>query len=348
MSKQETKCKFKVQGMHCAACELVVEKTLTKIAGVQKVDAKLNNTSVEVTFKHEINEIEFIAEANLQLEGTGYSLNEEGSVESNSSRPRDLGIGLAIALLLVTLFLLLQRSSFAGNLLATTNEGSLITPFIVGIVASLSTCMAVVGGVVLSLSGRYSQQGQRLPIVQFHVSRLISFFILGGLLGLVGNSLNLTDTSIAVINIVLFFMMLIIGLNLLGFGKHTNKLQPRLPKVLGRTVLKLQDSQHVIMPIAIGAATFILPCGFTQAMQVQAFGTGSFVQGALTMFIFALGTLPVLGLMSFMSINLSNNKYSNLFFKTAGFLVIMFAIFSLLSALAVFQIIPPTNTFIGI
>jgi sulfite exporter TauE/SafE/copper chaperone CopZ len=347
MDKQTLECEFNVQGMHCAACELVVEKTLSKIRGVQKVDAKLNNTTVEVTFAEITDHSDFIREANLRLDGTGYSLNTEAA-EVDTSRARELVIGLGLALVIVSLFLILQRSSFAGNLLSATNEGSLITPFIVGIVASLSTCMAVVGGVVLSLSGRYSQQGQRMPIIQFHISRLVSFFILGGVLGLVGSSLNLTDNGVALINIVLFFMMLIIGLNLLGVGKHTNKLQLRLPKSVGRNVLKLQESQHAIVPIVIGAATFILPCGFTQAMQVQAFGTGSFVSGALTMFIFALGTLPVLGLLSFVSINFSNNKYSGLFFKTAGFLVLGFAIFSLLSALAVFQIIPPTNTFLGI
>jgi plastocyanin len=42
----------------------------------------------------------------------------------------------------------------------------------------------------------------------------------------------------------------------------------------------------------LGAATFFLPCGFTQAVQIMALTSGSAVAGALLMGAFALGTAP--------------------------------------------------------
>ena len=57
------------------------------------------------------------------------------------------------------------------------------------------------------------------------------------------------------------------------------------------------------------------------------------IQGAVTMFVFALGTLPVLGMISFASMKFSKTLQSGLFFKVAGFLVLFFAIFNLYSSI---------------
>lgn len=343
MSKGAIKADYQVSGMHCAACELVVEKAISSIPEVKSVDARLSTGSVSVEFRDQVSEDEFLNSVNINLEDTAYRVHAGNSDEVSTLNKWELVVGLAIAIVLIGLFIVIQSTSLADSLLSFTNEGSLLTPFVVGVVASLSTCMAVVGGVVLSLSSKYSLDGQKLPIAQFHASRIVSFFIFGGILGLIGNTLQLTDAAIAIVNILLFFMMVIIGLNLLGVGKRTNRFQLRLPKSFGKKFLRLQESQHALVPVLLGATTFILPCGFTQAMQVQAFSTGSFIEGALTMFIFALGTLPMLALLSFASVNFANHKYSGLFFKTAGFLIIGFAVFSLLSALAILGLIAPIN-----
>ncbi|USN53018.1 MAG: sulfite exporter TauE/SafE family protein [Candidatus Nomurabacteria bacterium] len=88
----------------------------------------------------------------------------------------------------------------------------------------------------------------------------------------------------------------------------------------------------------------MLPCGFTQSMQFYTLTTGSFFKGGLTMFAFALGTLPVLALLSFSSLGIHNKGQSSIFFKTVGLVVIFFAIFNLLSALVGAGIIDPFFT----
>jgi sulfite exporter TauE/SafE len=95
------------------------------------------------------------------------------------------------------------------------------------------------------------------------------------------------------------------------------------------------------MPVLLGVATFFLPCGFTQSMQAFALTTGSFTTGAMTMLVFALGTLPMLALLSFSSFSINTKPWRGIFFKSAGLIVISLAIINLLGALAVAGIIEP-------
>jgi sulfite exporter TauE/SafE len=94
-------------------------------------------------------------------------------------------------------------------------------------------------------------------------------------------------------------------------------------------------------PVLIGIGTFFLPCGFTQAMQIAALSSGSFISGFLIMSAFALGTLPVLALLSFSSVSFAHSKYAPLFFKSAGIVVIGLGLFAFLAGLAGLGIINP-------
>jgi plastocyanin domain-containing protein len=96
----------------------------------------------------------------------------------------------------------------------------------------------------------------------------------------------------------------------------------------------------------MGAMTFFLPCGFTQAMQLFAMSSGSPITGALTMGVFALGTAPgLLGVGGLTSVVKGNG--ARLFFKTAGVVVIMLAFFNVgngLNLLGVPQVLGAIST----
>lgn len=203
--------------------------------------------------------------------------------------------------------------------------------------------MAVVGGLVLSLSSTYSKEegkGKNFPIILFHVSRLVSFFILGGVIGLLGSAFILTPVVTFVINLILFFVMVIMGINLLDVFPFAKKLQLSFPKVKGIANMD-KNITNKFAPILLGSSTFFLPCGFTQSMQVYSLSTGSFINGALTMLFFALGTFPILALISFASVKFADTLKSKIFFKTAGFIILFFAIINFLGALTAIGIIRP-------
>jgi sulfite exporter TauE/SafE len=139
--------------------------------------------------------------------------------------------------------------------------------------------------------------------------------------------------------------MLILGINLLDTFHWAKKLQLSMPKFISRHAHGVSQLNHTLTPLLVGIATFFLPCGFTQSMQLYALTTGGFLSGGLTMLSFALGTLPVLALISFSSFSIQNSKKSGIFFKSAGLIVILFALFNLINALVVIGVIPPVFNF---
>jgi uncharacterized protein len=336
--KAGTSCEFYVKGMHCAACELVIEQKLSKSKLIKKVNAVLNKKRVYFEIENPIEKDKLLKEINLIINKNGYELIEES--EEHKVKYNELGLGLAIALLVIAIFLILQKLGIA-NILGG-KDLSLPVVLLIGIVASLSSCMAVVGGLVLSISSSYAKSKDKVkPLIFFHFSRIASFFILGGIIGLIGSAFSLTPTFYFVMSVILFIIMLILGINLLDIFPGFQKFQVRMPKVLTRSTITNETIQSNFTPVILGAITFFLPCGFTQAMQFNAIASGSIIQGALIMAVFALGTFPILSLISFSSVKLSESMNSGIFFKTAGFIVLFFAGFNFLSSLVAAGIIAP-------
>jgi sulfite exporter TauE/SafE/copper chaperone CopZ len=327
-----------VKGMHCAACELLIEKKLGQLPGVQKVEAKLSRAEVRINATRDIP----LTELNEPLLQHGYELSTEKETPAPTEW-KSLGLPLLIASTLFILFIALQKLGIVN--LFNPKEVTLPFVFVIGVIASLSTCMAVVGGLVLSISSSYAKGHHVKPLIVFHASRLLFFFVLGGLVGLLGFAFILTPWTSFIINFVLFLVMLIMGLNLLNVFSFTGKFQIKLPKALGHKITALQTGNNFLTPLFLGAATFFLPCGFTQSMQILALSYGNFWQGALTMLTFALGTLPVLALISFISVQSSPGKNSRLFFRSVGFLIIFFALLNILAAFSAVGLLPPVLNF---
>lgn len=334
MNSSANKHTLHVSGMHCPSCELLIEKELGKLEGISHVQASLSKAEVSFECDTEPD----LAALNKPIKAHGYNLSREKT--STSKTPSvQLLLPFLVAFAIFALFLLLQKTGLIN--LVNPEKMSLPFVFLIGIVASLSTCMAVVGGLVLSISSSYAQGHHVQPMLRFHLSRLISFFILGGVVGLLGSAFLLTPTITFILNSLLFLIMLIMGLNLLDIFHFTKVLQLKLPKSWGHAITTIKHENRIITPILLGAATFFLPCGFTQSMQVFALSSGDWLQGALIMLIFALGTFPVLGLISFASVTISSGDNSRLFFRTAGFLIIFFAILNIAAAFAAIGLTPP-------
>jgi uncharacterized protein len=256
----------------------------------------------------------------------------------------DFKIAVPVAILFIALFIALQKMGIVN--LVNASKVTYGTAFAIGVIASLSTCMAVVGGLLLSMSATFAREGDKAkPQILFHLGRIISFFILGGVIGLAGSAFQLGTTGIFILGLIVGIVMLILGINLLDVFHFTKKFQPTMPKFIGKHALGVSKLNHTLTPALVGIATFFLPCGFTQSMQIYTLSTGNFFSGGLTMFAFALGTLPVLSLISFSSFSIQNSSKSGIFFKTAGLVVIIFALFNIINTLVVIGLIPPIFNF---
>ena len=169
--------------------------------------------------------------------------------------------------------------------------------------------------------------------MKFHIGRILAFFVLGGLLGLVGGKINLSGNFISAYTILIAVIMGWLGLSILGIVPSISSLGIKAAEIFARWWGRLEDSEHKAAPYLLGGITFFLPCGFTQSMQIFALASGGFWTGASVLLVFALGTMPVLLALGAAT---SWAKFEKITFadKAAGILVILFAIFTFNSGLA--------------
>jgi sulfite exporter TauE/SafE len=243
---------------------------------------------------------------------------------------------IPVGLLLVLGFIFMQRLGFVDF-----GFGETITPstaFLVGIVASFSSCLLVVGGLVLSLSSAVVNSSDKNTSIRvfnfFHIGRIIGFAILGGMLGYLGGQIAISPYISVGLGILTASIMIILGLRLLNILKKSIT----LPRTFF-TFLSKKDF-GITTPFLIGVATFFLPCGFTQSMQMMALFSGSFVKGSMIMLAFVLGTFPVLALLSFGVTALNSWKHKNFMFSVIGVMIVVFGLITLWSQLSLLDIVP--------
>jgi sulfite exporter TauE/SafE/copper chaperone CopZ len=360
-SKKQTKvtkslkeCTYYIDGMHCSSCEVLIEKKLLKQKNIKKADASLTDGKVEFEY---IGEKPTAISLTSIFKETGYTFSERkreneirmfritnGNLVINKAKLKRASIAIFITLLILAAFYFLQKTGLASKIVL--NETSTYPSFFLfGVLAGLSSCAALVGGLLLSMSKQwgemYIDSNSKLeklkPFTMFNIGRLVSFTILGGLLGAVGSalgiSINRTPLISAIVIIIVSLIMFILGLQMLEV-KWAYKIKIALPKFLTRSVSSEEKFKGRYMPLLVGALTFFLPCGFTIIAQGLALASGSLLKGSLMMLSFALGTLPVLAIISFTSSRLSSKpKFNKIFNSVAGILVIIFAIYNLNSQL---------------
>ncbi|MCA9357612.1 sulfite exporter TauE/SafE family protein [Candidatus Nomurabacteria bacterium] len=328
-----------VSGMHCPSCPMLIEGELTDLQNITEAKASLKLNQVEITGEFGDKTEEEIADSLSEVVTKhGYKLSVEK--QNHSAAWGEFWKAVPIALAFIGFFVLLQKLGIVN--LITSSDVTYGSAFLIGLVASVSSCMAVVGGLVLSVSANFAKEGDKVrPQILFHVGRLVSFFVLGGVIGALGSAFQLSVTGTMILGILVGLILVILGVNLLDVFPWVKKLQPALPSFIGNHVQGLKLLNHTLTPMLLGLATFFLPCGFTQAMQIQALSSENFMTGALIMFSFALGTLPVLAILSFSSLGVHSKVKSSIFFKTAGLVVIFFGLLNLMNSLVAAGIISP-------
>jgi uncharacterized protein len=328
-----------IQGMHCRSCEILLEDGIKDIPGVRAVNVSHTKGTAEISYKGhlDINKIEVV------VSECGYACGEGKKAPFISTRKEDWNQLSAAALLLVGLYFIGRWMGIfdLGNAVSN-NYSSLPVVFLVGLTAGVSTCMALVGGLVLGNAAKFAKQQpfasareKFTPHVMFNLGRIATFFILGGVIGGLGSVLQISMSLVGFLTILVGLSMLFLGLQLVDVFPRLSGFQFTLPKGISRAVgldqAKQAEYSHKNAAI-LGGLTFFLPCGFTQAMQLYAMSTGSPLAGALTMGTFALGTAPgLLGIGGLTSaVKGQSAKY---FFKFAGLVVIALSIFNVSNGL---------------
>ena len=324
-----------IKGMHCRSCELLIEEKLKEIPKIKSADLNHNTGQAKIEYYGESINMDNIHKA---VKEAGYEVGYQEALPILSKDKREY-VSLGVAFLILTiLYLVLKMFGLTDmNVNSDMENAGVGLILVVGLVAGFSTCMALVGGLSLGLSTKFleshpkaTSQERFQPHLFFVGGRILSYTLLGGLLGVIGSAIQLSSTANGIITVLVGAVMLLMGLQLINIFPRLSKYKFSLPKGLSKalgiknTKKEYSHTQALIM----GAMTFFLPCGFTQAMQLYAISTGGFLTGAATMGLFAIGTAP--GLLSIGGLtSLVKGKFKERFFKVAGLAVIFFGLFNL-------------------
>ncbi len=324
-----------IKGMHCRSCELLIEDEVSQIPGVTKVEVSEKKACAIIHYENSLN----ASDVDTAVKKAGYDIGFNDKKPWFSKKLDDyidiFYALFALAVLYITVDILGLTKLFS---VSSSHPTNLITVLLIGLTAGFSTCMALVGGLILGVSARFSEIQPTAsglekfkPHLFFNAGRILSYTVLGGVIGLAGSMFQLSGFSLGLMTLAVALVMLTLGIQLTGLFPRLENFRLTIPTSIGKFLdIKDQKNQEYSHKNAfiMGATTFFLPCGFTQAMQLYAISTGNFVTGAAIMGIFALGTAP--GLLGIGGItSLVKGVFAQKFFKFAGVVVIALSLFNL-------------------
>ena len=300
-----------VTGMSCTSCADSISREVRKLKGVKQAYTRYSTGKLEVTYNP--NKV-----SHEEIEDTVVACGYRCKNPNQALLQRVL-----IILILFVGIMIVQNTigimTLVNAIPIAQGDESLIMLFVIGLLTSFH-CIAMCGGLVLSQTIKRDdtnggQHGKRQhskpklepvenleeaksskfetlkPSILYNAGRVISYTVIGGIVGTLGAVFNMSLTIQGWIQIIGGVFMVIMGLNLLNVFPWLRKLNLRMPKFLA---LKVRKSKRGKGPFYVGLANGLMPCGPLQAMQLFALATGSPIQGALSMLVFSLGTIPLM------------------------------------------------------
>ncbi len=291
-----------VSGMTCASCERRVRRALLRCPGVEmvSVSALRGRATVGGALLPDLATLE------AAVQEAGYQTRAPQWLSTDPAVWRTFAASVAAVGVVAALVAVVGTGALTSAL-TDPAQGGLLLVVVLGLAAGVSTCMAMVGGLALGVSAAHASAlaaagrtdlplATRLrPQLAFNAGRISGFAVLGAVLGAVGSAMSLPTRALAVVVLAVAFVMVLLGVRLTGISPRASGWSPRLPRRLAGVLGGAPDPARAYSAprtALLGAATFVLPCGFTQAVQLYALSTGSALQAGTIMAAFALGTTP--------------------------------------------------------
>lgn len=339
---------LKIEGMVCVNCENLIEDILLDNNGVNKVEVSYTKGLAKINYnenKTSINDlIRVISENGYKVIDFSNEVNEDLSNKNKKSKKRDINCAnkdedntFLIIIIILGVILLLKKIGVSNifSVFPTPNENTSYSMlFIIGLFTSLH-CVSMCGGINLSQCINYNDTIDKgtlstiKPAFLYNLGRVISYTIFGAIVGGIGSIISFTGWMQSLIQLIASIFMIIMGLNMLNIFPWLRKLNPRMPKIFAKKF----KSKNNNSPFFIGLLNGFMPCGPLQAMQIYAISTGSVTKGAISMFLFSLGTVPLMFGLGTLSSYMSK-KFSNKIMKFGAILVIVLGFSMFNNALA--------------
>ncbi|MBE9048365.1 sulfite exporter TauE/SafE family protein [Pleurocapsales cyanobacterium LEGE 10410] len=230
-----------------------------------------------------------------------------------------------------------------------------------GFLGSFGHCLGMCGPITIALalsqhdnnSNKINQRSEQAPSLyggvisdqlQFHfllnTGRIVSYTLVGAILGGLGSIVVASGQLAGIGSSLRQFMAIFTGILLVWFGLrqiNPNWL-PRLPFLhpvqgkihqrLNSGMNQLSSQQQWWTPALLGGVWGLIPCGFLYTAQLKAVETGSLLAGAVTMFGFGLGTVPMMLGVGVSASKVSADRRSQLF-RLGGWVTLAIGILTL-------------------
>lgn len=212
----------------------------------------------------------------------------------------------------------------------------LIAVLATGLFSGGITCLAMQGGLFTTMLVK--QQSAKVarsivPVAAFFAGKLLSYSLLGFLLGLAGSFFQFSFQWQIILQIFVIILMVNTAL-----GMITN-----YPLFQYFSIPSSEKIMHIIhgkkltngffIPVSVGFATVLLPCGATQAMMALAVASGSPWVGAVILAVFVIGTIPVFSFVGVVTARM-RAVFHLQFAKIAAISILLLAFFNLNNVLA--------------
>jgi len=324
---------FKIGGMTCINCQNRIERKLRSMEGIRSVKVSYIAGTADISYDADIISLQRISAVIKKLD---YEV-----LTGNEKQEAGVGRVIGILAIVVSLYILLQQFGILNYLVPSQLADTKMTRaglagygmlFVIGLITGVH-CIAMCGGINLSQciprneisseekghqpgSGRVSTFR---PAFLYNLGRVISYTVIGGILGFVGllfggggSDTGLPVMAQGILKLIAGVFMVIMGINMLGLFPWLRKLQPRmLPAGLRSKIFARKAGTEKMKsksPLIVGLLNGLMPCGPLQSMWLVALGAGASagawapLVGALSMFLFSMGTVPLmLGLGSIVS-----------------------------------------------
>lgn len=321
-----------IGGMSCTSCEIKIENTLKKLEGIIEVKAIFSSSNVYITYDANVIEpgriIGAIEELDYKVENKPGEIASQTvagkAVQDKMSVNQLLGVGI----ILFSLYVIIKNTvgfNFIPEVNQSMGYGIL---FAVGLLTSLH-CIAMCGGINLSQcvshnpgDNNHDKFAKLKPSLLYNGGRVVSYTVIGGVVGALGSVVGFSGAARGTVAIAAGVFMVIMGLNMLNIFPWLRKLTPRMPRIFGN---KVHNNNGKYGPFYIGLLNGLMPCGPLQTMQIYALGTGSPVAGALSMFMFSMGTVPLMFGFGAVS-SMISGKFTHKMMKVSAVLVMVLGV----------------------
>ena len=317
--------KLYISGMTCINCQTRIASALKDRSGITEVSVSYETGTAEIFYDPEMVSLDQII---TMIGDLGY----EASAQ-NTSKKKIIQRAVREFAIIAVLFFLLQRCGILNRLVPNSladSEMGYGLLLVIGLITSVH-CIAMCGGINLSQTLQKDTSTEISKVMfrntlEYNIGRVVSYTVIGGVLGAVGalagigSSLQISTLFQGILKLFAGIIMVVMGVNMLGIFPGLRRLAIHIPNFNKNT--KQKSGRKPRTPFFIGLCNGLMPCGPLQSMQVVALASGNPMAGALSMFCFSLGTVPLmLGFGS--AVSMLGKRFTRQVLKVGAILVVV-------------------------